>query len=685
MTKAITILALALGAFSVGRTFAEEAAGPAAFSAAVGNRYIYMTDRGKDKENWGSRAFVSEYDGRQYDYVEGSVDLSLAGEMPIFDAPYSYFKGGVAGINTTEESAYLDLGIGGGFRLYGDFDTITHRTTYQRYGLLISDGVFFPNRWANGEGVAENWKNNGGGPHVLGRDFYFQRRFAHLGMAFRVDWGILDNVYVEYRHISDQGKTYSLLSNGGYGVYETAVDRLTRDYRAGVGIEAGRDSGATYEYWYRDFKDYVFGPYRSPPGYTNIDQPVHTQWPHLSQNVHAIKFRCNPSNDLSFSGSLTNNDRKNLVNGVRNRTFTGTLNALYAGIKDLTLAVRLLSRNTNLRENKEFWAATGDQGTGDRRINTDLIDKFTFRGQLAADYHLMKHVKLKGSYKVEANRRVNVGEEVARAYNMYFTDGLNVGAGAFSNAYAQQDTKQRFNAGIEAQLPFDIEVGAEYRRLWANRAVFENMPTWQEVVGGSLYIPMPLGFWTDFGLEFLGQRNAQSDFFHHSQFGRTYTAGLGWAGMRGSASAHYSNEKSKTYAEGYYDTSGAGINRIHDGSQHYKNENNAFSFSGRANLPKGFVLKGMGSYTISRVNVPVDLGGMMRTVAAAGDDVGLVADIGPGHVRSQSVSFGVDYTPEKFKRLTLSTNIRSDRFINRYDNMYGGKVDIYDVGVNLAF
>jgi len=431
-----------------------------------------------------------------------------------------------------------------------------------------------------------------------------------------------------------------------------------------------------YEHLYRTFEDNSQLVIITNPSRPRIQS---TQW-----NVNEVKFRCSPSPTMAFTGTLANSDRKNEFNGYRVKTYSGSLAGSFAPAKDLSLTARLYSRGTLVREN-QFLTRDERRGTGD----DSQVDKNTFRGDFQARYRLGP-AHLKGNYRLEYNTRRGAPVVPFDTAGIY-QDGLVVSSNTQATVMAAQDTKHILSLGLAYELPLDIEIEAEIKRLIANRPVFDALPNWQDTADLSLAVPLPKNLSLLGAVNYLQERNNMSNLMKGSRTQALYMAGLSWMSKFVSLGADYQHENARTYSEGYFGATNY-VSRnntylrtlIHDPGMYYKEINDTLGGNVRVALPKGIALKGQGSFTRSVLRIPVNIPAAVQR-QVAGEDHGDVTDLGPSNVGIYQLGFGVEYHPEMFESFSAKLGYRTNQWSDKNDSRNNGRVNVVETSLSAKF
>jgi len=630
-----------------------------------------------NSDNQGNRGLVQEYDGHNSNMSSfaGRLGISFAGLVRPSSTPL-YFSAGTAWQDSFDGDAAYELGIGSALRMSGDYESMIHRQPFIRSGIMLrgTTGTSYPNGGQPLDGFRANPTITDKG--AFGSDLFIQRQTYDIRNEFSLPTGFPSSVFLDYWNANKKGKTPARYPSANAGIGE--VDNTTQDYAAGAAVEAGNDAGAVYQHTYRTFKDDARLTY-----YTGT-RPVKPRLQDLHWNANELKFRCTPSQTMAFTGFLSNKDRNNDFNGYIARAYTGSLAAAYNPYKDLALTARLYARGTMIKENDQT-RDLYNQSLGDQ----DELDKNTWRGELSGRY-VMGPVRLKGGYKLEYNQRrgasalVDSGNVYLRS--AFYQDGVVIASDTSRNALATQDTKHILSADAAIELPLDMEIEADAKRMMTNRPVFEALPNWQDEAGVTLSVPLPKNFMLFTQMNYLEERNTVSTLGHSSRFEDTYLVGASWAGKIVMTGVDFSHENSRTQSEGWWGDYNTGTNWLtnlyHEPGMRYLNKNDELSAHARVKLPKGFAVSGRGAYGRSTGSVPVNLT-VVRTIA--GTDLGSVTDFAPSDVRITRLSFGIDYVPGKYDNLSARADYRVDRWTDKYDDLNSGRVNIAELGVSAKF
>ncbi|MFA6315999.1 MAG: hypothetical protein WC943_01160 [Elusimicrobiota bacterium] len=654
------------------------------FSVELDNKFMVFDEYKKP-------GMVREYDGRQYDGYDGKVDLRAYGR-PFGDA-IAWFDFGLAGINSHEEEGYVDAGVGSFVRLKGGYNTITHRIAFLPF-VITQDGYYRTNQMMSSTiglgGTFDEWMS-------IGESFAFQRKFLDLGLEVRpLDFLTLD---FGYKHDFDTGKSFEVANEqSGRGVTSADyqhVNMVRNDYSVGAQAEIGGVAALAYEHVHTDFRDnsiYAELSHSNTWSTSGLDGGVYPRrehWPMVRWDQDDLRFRAHPSKSLAFTGMLSSSRRRAATSGFKALAYTGMAGASYNPSDHFSVTSKFYARGNVIRENMGYLdSANLNPGS------IEQIDKSTVRWELSARHQPLSFLHVDGLYKVEYNRRRYVAaERFNTTTSGLYQDGTFIThETAQQNGTAGQDTKHIMRLGAMVVLPYDVEVEASYKRLQANRAVFENMPTWENAVDVAVNVPLPAGFSVTSAMSKSASRNKFSNLMRGHRKLDTWSVGGGWNGSRGSVGMDFSREDERYFSEGWFglsnkysDTSANLVtDMMRDPFMRYEAKNDVVTASGRVRLPLGLAVNGSGTYARSRANTPTFLD-RFRAPGAGEDAAGQVTDLGPTDIRVQSLRFGMEWTPEKAQYLTTSFAMRFDRYRDKVEGGMNGHFKLYEAGVNAKF
>lgn len=616
-----------------------------------------------DLDYRGNRGFVQEYDGRQYD--GGEADLSFKA-----DKSNAYLDFNVNGLNSANEEGFLNLNIGSLLELTGKLNIMTHRQPFAMTGLYV-DGVYTDStritdltggvnmgfrRWEDEFKVAFACPNN--------PDY---RLFAKV-------WEERESGNSPARYTSSGGATSNKVSIGD-------IDRMTRDVTVGAQGSLGENGAVAYDFTIRNFEDSI-----------SSQTAVFTVRPivaHQKMTLHDVRFRYNLAS-VAMTGSLSGRSRKNDSTGYIANAYAASLAGAYKPTRKSSITAKFYGRTVGINENASYIDTSGKTwGNG----LDGQIDRYNVRGEINGRYDFSHKLRAKVGYKLENNlrRHADLAEEVFTKDATYL-DGTYISSNTQSNAVAVQDTRHIVTAGVDADLPFDASLGLNYKKLMANRAVFESMPTDSDEIDLSFNVPLPANLTFLASVGYLAEQNKKSNLTNSKRQQNSYLAGVDWSnGGPVSAGVDYSYEQASYFSTGYFGASNAITyltpNRwvtalMRFPGMNNKYENNVFGGHAAVRLPKGFSVTGYGSYTKSLSITPVGNFTEGFLVTDAGK---IVNSLMPSDIRIVRGSVYLRYQPAKYDNLAARLGYRRDQWVDKVDSRNSGWVNIAELMVSAKF
>ena len=374
---------------------------------------------------------------------------------------------------------------------------------------------------------------------------------------------------------------------------------------------------------------------------------------------------------------MTGRQRENLFNQYRFNAAVAAFNAAYKASDKLSLTARFYGRVFEVDENKTFINVVSNNPPA----NTHQIDIMTAKGDFSLSYRPVKPILLKAGYLVQVTHRRDAPTEIFGA--AVYSDGTYVYAQQQANSVATDDVKHTFSAGAKAELPLDVEVDADYKKMKANRAAFVNMPIHSDEASLSVNVPLP-GHLELYAIAMYLKEHNTIELTNYHLTRNSYRTGLDWeAENRVFVGADASYETTRRTSNGWFGATNALVNPALTGFEHvngmYNRQNNTTTgLHARVNLPKGFVVKANGSYTWSTVATPLNM--LPRT-----DPGFALGDITPGDVRIARGGAALEFTPSKYKNLTARASYRVDDWVDKYDSNNSGRASVTQVGVSAKF
>ncbi|MEK7232904.1 MAG: hypothetical protein AAB268_03745 [Elusimicrobiota bacterium] len=552
---------------------ADEAA-----SASYGGGVRYV-----DLDVKGSRGQFQEYNGKLYSVAEGDVWVSNQGAKGLIDLDFN-------DIGSTEENGSLHVDLGDWFKGSAKIDRMTHRQNMTDFGIIVN-GTFVK--------IPMNLSRQKF-PHDL--NMLYKRTESEVNVALLDPHNSARWLSLGYWNVYKKGTAPSGYYTGGILYFDEAnVDNETNEVALGVGREITGSGAMALDLIRREFKDMAF-----VKKYGGVNTAVRPALPHTQVTAAEMRLRYNPSKDLAFTGALSGRQRENLFNLYKMNAAVAAFNAAYKASDKLSLTARLYGRMVEIDENKDYINVV----TNNPPANTHEFDKLTARGDFALSYRPIKPVLIKAGYKVELTHRRDAPTEIFRA--AVYSDGTYVVNTQNANSVANDDVKHIFSAGMKTELPCDISVDADYKRMEANRAAFVNMPTQGDEANLAVNVPLP-GHIEFYALaQYLNERNS-IELTQNRLTRNAYRTGLDWdAQDKVFVGADASYETSRRTTNGWFGAANALTNPSLTGFEHvagmYNRQNNTTTgIHACVNLPKGFVVKANGSYTWSTVATPLNM------------------------------------------------------------------------------
>ncbi|MBI5247583.1 MAG: hypothetical protein HY923_10410 [Elusimicrobia bacterium] len=625
---------------------AEESA-----SAEYGGGVRYV-----DLDIKGSKGQVQEYNGKQYFVGEGDLWLNNQGAKGLIDLDFN-------DIGSGEENGSVHVDLGDWFKASAKLDRMTHRQNMTDFGIIV-----------NGQFVKI--------PTALSKQLFgadtnmlYKRTESEINLAVFDSQNSARWLSLQYWSVYKKGSAPNGLYTGGILYFaEASVDNTTNEIALGVGHDVTADGAMSLDLIRREFKDESVIVKFNP---ATANQAFRPSLPRTEMTAAEMRFRYNASKDLAFTGALTGRQRENLFNQYRFNAAVAAFNAAYKATDKLSLTARLYGRVFEVDENKTFINVVSNNPPA----NTHQLDKMTAKGDFALSYRPVKPVLLKAGYKVEVTHRRDAPAEIFGA--AVYSDGTYVYAGQNANSVATDDVKHTFNAGMKADLPLDIEVDADYKKMKTNRAAFVNMPTQGDEASLTVNVPLP-GHLELYAMALYLKEHNAIELTNYHLTRNAYRTGLDWeAENRVFVGADASYETTRRTSNGWFGATNALVNPALTGFEHvggmYNRQNNTTTgLHARVNLPKGFVVKANGSYTWSTVATPLDM--QPRT-----DPGQFLGDITPGDVRIARGGAALEFTPAKYKHLTARASYRVDDWVDKYDSNNSGRASVTQVGVSAKF
>lgn len=623
-----------------------------------------------------NRNYVQEYDGRHHGGLEADVEISAVGRN-------TYADFGGYDLNGPNASEYFNMNFGPGISAKGKFLKLTHRVPVPKTGVIMNGRFVSPldnNRDLVNYLVPVATDTTG-----LAR-VSFDRTEAEAKFVFQVpsapDAKLTFGVWQE----DEIGQAPARWSQNIDQAVVVDLNRQTRD--VSLGILSGIGDGAfSAEYTHRNFSDSASQTVSSisVQGYLlKVDKP---ESPSHVMNLYDLRFRNSAGAALPIAGSLSARTRTSGHNKYTSSAYSATAGTSYKPAKNVYLSAKAYGRVVGIYENQGFrddlgkvWGTAGGPAP--------QIDHSNLAGDLKARYEFSDKLSFKAGYKYENNYRRNADDyEEVFTKTASYQDGTYISSNTQSQGVAVQDTKHTMTAGLDAMLPLDIELGAEYRKMVANHAVFESMPTVQDQIDFSLNVPLPAKLTLMTSGVYLSEKNKKSSLTDASMYQNSYHAGLEWAGNSWiTAGVDYAYEQASYRNTGWFGAADNPtgvviiVNQLRVPGMLYRYENNIYGYHATAKMSKEFSLTGQGSYTVSRGAIPVNL----YTWRGAGTNI-VVTNFGPMDLRIASGGFTLKYTPMAYQDVTARLSFRRDQYLDKVVVANSGAANTASLALSAKF
>lgn len=627
----------------------------------------------------GNKGVVQEYDGQQQ---KGGVQADL--EVQALNSN-TYLDMAVNGVNGNEVGGYIDLNVGANFAVKGKFMNLTHRVPYLRSGLL-TNGVLSEkgyttlsqSTWtvklATFTGTQANYdapiaiSNSGANLEIDKMDLHFERAETEAKAIFSFPGSpetTLNAGFWQEREYGTAAIRYnSSQLNIGF------IDRNTQDVSLGVNTSIG-EGAVSVDYTERNFKD---------SARQLVVDTTYVRGPASKMGLTDIRFRTGAGAAIPVTAALSARKRTSAVTNFTNNTYMATVAAAYKPLKKLALTAKAYGRTVTTYEDHNFisvkggtykWGGTNGPGAA--------IDQFNLSADVKARYEYSDKLSFKAGYKYENNYRANTSTSSFDS-TINYTDQYNVLFPTHSllNLTARQDTRHTANLGVDVSLPFDIELGAGYSKMMANRAVYNGVSDDRDQADASLVVPLPAKLTLVASVGYLAEKNKRDKIIKMSRHQNSYQTAVEWAGTpKVSAGADYTYEQNSDQADmfnGYQ-----GTNQIHIKGSLYRYENNVIGTHAGWNFAKGLSLMGNGSYTISRGILADNLNTVVATAATTR------VIFAPRDIRIARGAVALKYLPAGYKDVTARLGYRRDQWIDKVFKQNSGWVNTVDASVSAKF
>ncbi|MBI3297165.1 MAG: hypothetical protein HYZ75_03310 [Elusimicrobia bacterium] len=616
--------------------------------------------RAVDLDVRGTRGQVQEYDGKYYKGVHGDLGFWNAGSFGLFDFS-------AKDLGSTEEAVNVRFDRSNGFKVSGKWETMHHRLNLIQAGVISNGQYFGP----TGSTLAT----------ITPADELVMRRTeSELNVSKTSLVDPRHRLAVQYWRADKYGSSaFSAGPRGGSNIMigRINIDNTTEDVTVSVGVGAGADSQVTVDLVRNEFTDRAAVVARET-GTAATSALGGLLKPHYSDSemtAAELRFRTDVRDNLAVSGAFTGRRRHAVQNDMSNDFAVATVNAAYRPSKKLSVLGKVYFRGNQVRETQGIKRSLAEANPPNRH----QIDKNHLRTDLSATYRATQRVTVKGSYRLELINRRD-----PRTYTIgsgFFFDGTFFPMNAWRSEVAGQETRHVLTGQAKAALPLGIEAEATLKRLQANRPAFVNQPNQQDDASAGLTVPLPADLTLSLLANYIQERNKTHSFDrNYSSLRNTYRAGLdgalfnkvffgadgAWDNVRYFADVGFASPAAAFPTNNYRE---AGMNN--------RQTNTTAGLHARANLPKGFVVSGNGSYTWSDVSTP-----MTYRNAALGYTID---DYTPYDIRIARGTMAVDYTPLSYDSLTARVSYSIQDWVDKIDNANSGRVSISQVGLTAKF
>ena len=699
MNKLILAGLFALGMLPAATARADEPATANETNGWVQPSVLVGSQHGSDK-------IVREYDVRPFDSRHTVLFSGAVGVHSKLDlnAPSWFDFDGKGFGQGGEENATFGMGVGDWWSMKGDYGLMGHRIAYTRTFVDV-DGTNRPNREiVDGAFVHFSTTTQA---NALNDDPFIRRQTLDIRNTFRLpDWtktSLFFDFYRDYRYGDREARYQSSWAS------IADVNKRAEDYIFGAQAEPTDKAGVDWEHTYRSFQDFSnmtstgvvtvsTASGRFAPVSSAAINPVRPRGAPYIMNEDEIKFRYTPSAHTAVTAFASANRRNNSENGYLFKGYTGQVAGSYQN-GGMGLTARLYGRATQIDSKTSFYNQNSVETFATQQTNIKpSVEKNTLRFELDGRYNVVQSVRVKGGYKFETNRRRNAPSEDFKFANLVY-DGVTINPGDQSNRMAVQDTNHRFNAGLAVTLPLDVDVEGEYKKMLANRAVFESLPDISDEYLGSVVVPLPANLSLFGSADYYTEANRRSNFTReHSTFD-DYMASLSWAGNKWvSAGADYSYQNHRSYEDMYWGTGEIAklLNQLYRPGLPYTETNHTIGGHARFMLPKDLAFTARGGYTRSMTNIRAFIpssellasgaGGLAGNIANNGGvprDFGTVFDLSPHEVRITHLSFALDWAIKNSIFARLAHNV--DYYCDLTDDQITGWVNVTNASLSYKF
>lgn len=646
-----------------------------------------VTLRAVDLNTRGNQGLVREYENKQYDYAEGDLQLSANGKAASLDLF-------LEGLNSSEESGFFRLNAGKRLTLTGKLENLTHRQAFVPYVTVMNDLYVTPlvTVAIGTHSIAAAQSNLSTDNNML-----FKRTESELKAVVsgseRQDQKITASFWQEY----ERGNTVARYSGtagtpaGSLGnqVRTVDVDRRTTDLTVGIGqgVNDGAVSGDFTRRIYEDSSDVTVTR-------SHANGPIQVAKPEIgdtTMDLVDLRFR-GALGKMPFTGLLTSRIRDNSKNGFETRAYTANLASAYQLGKKARLNMRVYGRASSVRENWDYrvteYVTTGGVYPTSAVTVADNIDRYNLSGELKGRYDWSDRLGFNAGVKYDNNYRKHADHYTYEFdKDATYEDGFFASSNTQHSGVAVHEEKTSVSAGFEAALPWDIALDGGYTGVFANKAVFEGLPTESHSVNSGFSVPLPLRLALNGSAGYSKEKNFKASMSDARAEQTVYQGGLNWEAFKAlTVGADYSYDKTSYRSVGYFSegnnvNNNWVINLMRQPNMMYRFENQVYGYHMAAKLPYGFRLRGNASYTMSKGKAPVMLNDFSST---GGPALGVnVTDLGPSDTRVTSGRIALDYDYKDW--LAASVGFRQDEWYDNVITSNNGRYKAVDLSVTARF
>ena len=646
------------------------AAAMPSYAQAAGNYVLTPTLRVIDLDSSGKPGFVREFDGRQKGGYE--VDLSLVGgdantyldivmnglNGPTQGGYFDHLRDLVKPFNRWSafgENGYFDLNLGSSLSLRGKYMNLTHRVDYMETGMLIN-GVYTAKALTNLNGAAA-------------KDLFFNRTESEGKVIYTLPGGSDGKISAGFWNETETGQSAIRYNSGNLNV--GYVDRQTNEINVGATAPVG-EGAVSADYTVRKFEDSAvqyITPYSSV-----LSVKLYARTPHQKTSLYDVRYRTGADAAVPVTAALSARTRTNAQNQFTANIYSAAFGASYRPLKKLSLTAKANGRVETTYENSSWVNLKAGNYPW-----VKAVDHHDLSADLKARYQYSDKLSFNAGYNFESNYRPG-SNTTSFDEEINYTDSLGVLYSSYTlkNLTARQDTRHTGKLGFDASLPFDLELGASYSKMMAERAVFNGTSDDSDRAESTLIVPLPAKFTLALTAGYLAEKNKRDKTIKMNRHQNSYQTSIEWLGSsKFSTGADYAYEQNSDHSDIYNGYLSTG--NIHLRGALYRYENNVIGYHATWELAKGFSLMGNGSYTISRGGVVTNLNETSTTAATKR------VIYAPVDVRLASGSLCLRYLPAKYKDVTAKLGFRRNMWQDKTVAANSGTVNVTDLSVSAKF